>query len=205
MPEVALDNWKPVWNAQVSISTPVCVNFELRPGAGDIHICWFNLDSLAQGNAYKPTKEPINYRGPGGDRTRDLQTEATPSAASRPARSLHATEIVSKNTIPMTCPRLHWTTDHPSGMHRCQFQQLCVNFELRPGAGDIHICWLNFDVLAQGNAYKPTKEPMNYRGPGGDRTHDLQTEATPPAASTFASRGWNCVKNTIIHIHTCIY
>ena len=30
----------------VSISTPVCVNFELRPGAGDIHICWFNFDAL---------------------------------------------------------------------------------------------------------------------------------------------------------------
>ena len=30
MPEAALDNWQPVWNAQVSISTPVCVNFELR-------------------------------------------------------------------------------------------------------------------------------------------------------------------------------
>ena len=24
MPEAALDNWQPVWNAQVSISTPVC-------------------------------------------------------------------------------------------------------------------------------------------------------------------------------------
>ena len=36
----------------VSISTPVCVNFELRPGAGDIHICWFNFDALAQGNTY---------------------------------------------------------------------------------------------------------------------------------------------------------
>ena len=38
----------------------------------------------------------------------------------------------------------------------------------------VHICWFNFDALAQGNAYKPTKEPINYRGPGGDRTHDLQ-------------------------------
>ena len=37
------------------VATPVCVNFELRPGAGDIHICWFNFDALAQGNAYKPT------------------------------------------------------------------------------------------------------------------------------------------------------
>ena len=87
MPEAALDNWQPVWNAQVSISTPVCVSFELRPGAGDIHICWFNFDALAQGNAYKPTKERINYRGPGGDRTHDLQTEATPPAASCPART----------------------------------------------------------------------------------------------------------------------
>ena len=89
----------------VSISTPVCVNFELRPGAGDIHICWFNFDALAQGNAYKPTKEPINYRGPGGDRTHDLQTEATPPAASCPACTLHATEIAPKkrnsNDVPV--------------------------------------------------------------------------------------------------------
>ena len=56
-------------------------------------ICWFNFDPLAQGNAYKPTKEPINYRGPSGDRTHDLQIEATPPAASCPARTLHATEI----------------------------------------------------------------------------------------------------------------
>ena len=49
MPVAALDNWQPVWNAQVSISTPVCVNFELRPGAGDIHICWFNFDVSGTG------------------------------------------------------------------------------------------------------------------------------------------------------------
>ena len=54
-----------------------------------------NTYLLAQGNAYKPTKEPINYRGLGGDRTHDLQTEATPPAASCPVRSLHVTEIVS--------------------------------------------------------------------------------------------------------------
>ena len=49
MPVAALDNGQPVWNAQVSISTPVCVNFELRPGAGDIHICWFNFDVSGTG------------------------------------------------------------------------------------------------------------------------------------------------------------
>ena len=83
----------------------MCVNFELRPGAGDIHICWFNFDALTQGNAYKATKEPINYRGPGGDRTHDLQTEATPPAASCPARTFHATEIAPKkrnsNDVPV--------------------------------------------------------------------------------------------------------
>ena len=68
-------------------------------------ICWFNFDALAQGNTYKPTKEPINYRGLHGDWTHNLQTEATPPAASCPAHSLHAIEILSKNTIPMTCPR----------------------------------------------------------------------------------------------------
>ena len=88
MPEAALDNWQPVWNELVSISTHVCVNFELRTGVGDIHICWLKFDALAQGNTYKPTKEPINYHGPGGDQTHDLQTEATPPAASCPARSL---------------------------------------------------------------------------------------------------------------------
>ena len=76
----------------------------------------FNFSALAQGNAYKPTKETINYRGPGGDRTHDLQTEATPPAASCPARTLHATEIASKKATPMICPRLYWTTDNPSGM-----------------------------------------------------------------------------------------
>ena len=71
MPEAALDNWQPVWNAQVSISIPACVTFELRPGAGDLHICWFNFDALAQGIAYKATKEPKNYCGPGEDWTPD--------------------------------------------------------------------------------------------------------------------------------------
>ena len=42
MPEAALGNWLPVWNAQMSISTPVCVNFELRPGAG-ITETWLHL------------------------------------------------------------------------------------------------------------------------------------------------------------------
>ena len=110
----------------MSISTPVCANFELRPGAGDIHISWFNFDALAQGNAYEPTKDLINDRGPDGDRTPDLQTGATQPAASCAAHMLHATEIAPKNATPMTCPWLHWTTDNPSGMDRCQFQHLCV-------------------------------------------------------------------------------
>ena len=59
-----------------------------------LYIGWFNCDGLAQGKAYKLMKEPINYRGPNGDRTHYLQPEGTPPAASCPARPLHATAIV---------------------------------------------------------------------------------------------------------------
>ena len=62
----------------------------------------------------------------------DLQTEATPPAASCPARTLHATEIAPKNATQMTCPWLHWTTDNLSGMHMVSISTpVCVNFELR--------------------------------------------------------------------------
>ena len=37
--EDALDNWQPVWNAHILILTSVCVDFELRSGSADIHIC----------------------------------------------------------------------------------------------------------------------------------------------------------------------
>ena len=156
MPEAALDNWQPVWNAQVSISTPVCVNFELRPGAGNIHICWFNFDALAQGNAYKPTKEPINYRGPGGDRTHDLQTEATlPVVQHVRFTPLKLRQKRNSNDMPEAALD-NW---QPVWNAQVSISTLVyVNFELRPGAGDIHICCFNFDALAQGNAYKPTKE-----------------------------------------------
>ena len=101
-----------------------------------IYFCWFNFDALAQGNAYKPTNEPINYRGPGGDWTHDLQIEATPPAASCPARSLQATEIVSKT-------QSQWHARCCSGNWQPVWNvqlsistPVCVNFVLRPG--DIH-------------------------------------------------------------------
>ena len=121
MPVAALDNWQPVWNAQVSISTPVCVNFELRPGAGDIHICWFNFDALAQGIAYKPTKEPINYRGPVGDRTHDLQTEATPPAASCPAQRFTLLKLRQKT-------QLQWHARGCTGQLTTRLECTGVNF-----------------------------------------------------------------------------
>ena len=40
----------------------------------------------------------------------------------------------------------------------------------------IHICRFNFDALAQVNAYNPTKELINYRGPGGNRTHVITNQ-----------------------------
>ena len=59
-----------------------------------VYIYWFNIDALAQGNAYNLTKELINYQGPCRDRTHDLQTEAASQAASCPAGLPHAIEIV---------------------------------------------------------------------------------------------------------------
>ena len=82
-----LSTFWPVTYKRVHFDTP-------KPGYKyGHHFCWFNFDALAQGDAYKPTKEPIDYRGPGGDRTHDVQTETTPPTASCPTRTLHATEI----------------------------------------------------------------------------------------------------------------
>ena len=89
-----------------------------------IHICWFDFNALAQGNVYKPTKEPINYRGPGGDRTHDLQTEATPPAASCPARSFHATTIVSKT-------QSYWHARCCTGQLTTRLECTAVNFNIR--------------------------------------------------------------------------
>ena len=47
-PETALDKWQPIWNAQVSISPPVGVDFELHPVVGHISICWLNFEALRQ-------------------------------------------------------------------------------------------------------------------------------------------------------------
>ena len=86
--------------------------------------------------AYKPTKEPINYRGPGEDQTHDLQNEATLPAARCPARLLMPLKLCQKTqsqwhargcTGQLTPPPPHPTPPPhpphpPSGMHRCQFQ-----------------------------------------------------------------------------------
>ena len=61
MAEAAVDNWQPIWNAQVSISTPICVNFELCPGSGNLHISWFNFYALALVPPL-PTKAYIHAR-----------------------------------------------------------------------------------------------------------------------------------------------
>ena len=69
---------------------------------GNFRQLWQYL-ALAQGNAYKPAKEPINYRGPSGNWTRHLQTEAPPPVSSYPARSFHITDIVSRKKIIYIC------------------------------------------------------------------------------------------------------
>ena len=126
-----------------------------------------NFDALEQGNAYKPKKEPINYRETCGI---ELMTSRR-----RPHRKLpvilHVRLMPLKyvqNTISMTCPRLHWKTDNPSKRRRYQFQHSCVlilNCALALAINTF--VGFNFDAQAQGNAFKPTEEPKNYRGPTG--------------------------------------
>ena len=55
----------------------------------------------------------------------------------------------------------------------------CCCFNIKTSFQCMHICWFDFDALAQGNAYKATKGLINYHGLSGDQTHGLQTEETP--------------------------
>ena len=100
---------------------------------------WFNLDTLAQGNAYKPTKEPINYRGPSGDRSHYLQLETTPPAASCTARSLLATEIVLKHNPNDTPEAALDNWPRVWNAHVSFSPPVCVDFELRPVSGDTYL------------------------------------------------------------------
>ena len=161
-----------------------------------MYICWFNFDALAHGNAYKPTKEPMNYRWPDGDRTHDLQTEATPPAASCLACSLQATEIASTNATPMTCPRLHWTTDNRSGMHRCQFQHLWVLILSCALALAIYIFVGLILMLWHGETHtNPQRNRLIIVDPAGIELTTSRLRQLCQLSSTYASRHWNCVKN----------
>ena len=122
MAEAALDNWQPVWNAQVSISTPVCVNFELRPCASDKHIClvWFWCSGTGKRILTHKGTDKLSWTRRGwNSRPPDWGNSAS---CQLPSTFAWCHSNCVKNKIPKTCPRLHWTADNPSGMHRHQFQ-----------------------------------------------------------------------------------
>ena len=85
-----------------------------------IYFCWFDLfwcsgtGKLIQ--AHKGTdklswtRRELNPRHPDWGNTANCQLTST-------IASCHW-NCLKINTIPMTCLRLHWTTDNPSGMHR---------------------------------------------------------------------------------------
>ena len=81
------------------------------------------------------TKELRDFCGPSGDRTHYIQTEATSPAASCPARSFHATD-----TAAMDNGQSVW--DEQALIST----PVCLNFKLRPGPGDVHICCFNVDA-----------------------------------------------------------
>ena len=56
----------------------------------------------------------------------------------------------------MTRPRLHWTTDNPSGMHRCQFQHLCVLISLIEAEWRIYVS-LNWVIIGSDNGLSPDR------------------------------------------------
>ena len=58
------------------------------------HAYLFDYEAMAQGTAYKPTKEPLTYRGSSSDRTRYFQTETSLPAAICAARSFYVIGIV---------------------------------------------------------------------------------------------------------------
>ena len=86
-PEAPLDYWQLVWNAHVLILTTACVDFELRPGLGDIYyiyiyiyicvcVCWIKFMMLWYIKTHK-AHEKKNGRGPSVNRTFYLQTKCT--------------------------------------------------------------------------------------------------------------------------------
>ena len=58
MANAAMDNWQPIWNAQVLISTPVCVYIELHPGNGNIYISY--IFGEGEGYLHKMLKHSYN-------------------------------------------------------------------------------------------------------------------------------------------------
>ena len=107
-----------------------------------IHTYLFNLYALVQGNVIKPTKGSIDYRGPSGDRTFFLQTEATPPAASCLVRSFHATNIVPKIHNPSDMGEVALDKWQPVWNTQVSISTpVCVNFELHHGSGKAK-CWI---------------------------------------------------------------
>ena len=145
--------------------------------------------------------EPINYRGPGGDRTHDLQTEATPPAVSCPAQSLHVTEIVSKITIPVTCAMNRKIIVDPAGIKLMTprlmklwhtYMHACIHTYIHT-----NIFVVNFDPLAQASDIQIERRQVVFLcwrqdlNPGPQTPNRQQTECS--LTNRLSYRG-SCLK-----------
>ena len=113
-------------------------------------------------------KEPINYRGPERIWTLNLPSIfwlLSLIAASGPERLPHATEIASKKTIPMEWQVCSWPLTKHVKWTGGNSAPVLYQFRTAPWRWRYTFVRVNFDVLAQGNAYIyiSTKEPINYR------------------------------------------
>ena len=86
---------------------------------GPLHKCWFKFDALGHGNACTCNRQNDRLsRTKRGSNSLSLDwTNIASCQLSSTCVSYHRNCV--KNTIQMTWPRRHWTSDNPSEMQRC--------------------------------------------------------------------------------------
>ena len=104
----------------------------------------------------------------------------------------HLTTIYSNNWLSDICTlylsvRFRIRTYIHACMHR-MYKFLSTYIHI-----NIHIYWINFDALAQGNAYKPTKEPINYRELSGNIIMSTPGATSYNKFGTMETLGFQCI------------
>ena len=92
-----------------------------------IYICWFNFDTLAQENAYKPRKEPVIFVDRAGIELTTSRLRQHPQLSVVQHYWFMPLKLYLKTQSQWHAR--HCTgqlTTRVDGMHKCHFQHLCV-------------------------------------------------------------------------------